>query len=315
MSDYGSIVERARRSFASVARLEAALERDPVNAGLQVNLAAAKKQAAQNQDTLLALSQRSHVEVCNYRLLPQATSHYGLAHVSNSLLTYQNLFSQIHDATRNGPKKRAQIHPDALKESELDFAYSYSGSLGLVLFVQNEKDFFSGILDVSIEALFGVLEINNQSGARHIIDELGAAVLKRVNDWSEANLAGGFAADIRWNRSDGRQLGEVIERRRMERIVEVLSQSSDEETRIVEEVGVLIGGNVVSKAFHFVVPNGESYKGRQSDDFRPEVPLTLGNFYKVAIRERKKFNYASNQEIVTHELLSLSAHPFIAIAG
>ncbi len=315
MSDYGSIVERARRSFASVARLEAALERDPVNAGLQVNLAAAKKQAAQNQDRLLTLSQRRHVEVCNYRLLPQATSHYGLAHVSNSLLAYQNLFSQIHDAKRNGPKKRAQINPDALKESELDFAYSYSGSLGLVLLVQNKRDFSSGILDASIEALFGVLEIDDQSGARHINDELGAAVLKRVHDWSEAHLAGGFAADISWNRSDGRQLGEVIERRRMERIVEVLSQSSEEETRIIEEIGVLIDCDVVSKAFHFVVPNGQSYNGRQAAGFRAEFPVTSGNWHKVAIRERKVFNYASNREIVSHELVSVSPYTLIANAG
>jgi hypothetical protein len=311
MSDYASIVDRARRSYAAVARLEAALERDPINPGLQINLAAAKKQAIQNQSRLLALSERRHVEVCNYRLLPEATSHYGVAQVSSSLLSYQNLFSQIHDAKRNGPKQKAKLNPAALRESSLDFAYSYSGSLGLVLLVQNERDFFSGILDASIEALFEVFSIDTQATVREAIDQLGAAVVKRAHDWSEANLEAGFAADVNWNRSDGRRLGEVIERRRMERLVDVLKQSSDEKTRLIEENGVLIGGNVVSKSFHFVVPNGDSYKGKQADDFHTDLPLTLSNNYKAVIREKKKIVYATEQETITHELVSLCAptHP------
>jgi hypothetical protein len=305
MSDYASIVDRARRAFSSVSRIEAALERDPMNPGLQINLAATKKQAILNQKRLLAISEQRHIEVCNYRLLPEATTNYGVAGVSNSLLSYQNLFSQIHDAKINGPKSKAQLGRTAMRESALDFAYSFSGSLGVVLLVQSDRDFFDCKLDRSIEALFQVFEIDNQASAREIIGSMGGAVIKRANDWSEANIEAGFAADIRWSRSDGRQMGEVIERRRMLRLVDILKQSSDKQTITHDVVGILLGGNLGTKSFHFVVPDGESYKGHQADDFSSEVSQTLGGLYRARIRETKTVMYATERETVSYELVFL----------
>jgi hypothetical protein len=187
----------------------------------------------------------------------------------------------------------------------LDFAYSYSGSLGVVLLAQNEKDFFNGILDPSIEALFNVLEIQNQQSVRSAISEFGAAVIKRAHDWSQSNLSAGFAAGIRWSRSDGRELGEVIEQKRIERLVDVLAQSSDEKISTFRVSGILLGGNLGNKSFHFVVPNGESYKGYQAPDFQSSVQLVLGDRYTATIREKKKVMYATERETVTHELLNL----------
>jgi hypothetical protein len=43
MSDYASIVDRAREASATVSRLEAALSRAPEDPAIQINLAAAKK--------------------------------------------------------------------------------------------------------------------------------------------------------------------------------------------------------------------------------------------------------------------------------
>src|SRR5689334_7542975 len=123
MSEIASVVERTRRAFASVARVENALARDPSRKDLQTNLSAYQKLARQSQDQLLSLSALQHVEVCNYRLLPEASQHYGLPYVSSSLLSYQNLFSQIYDALKNGPKVRAVLGREALEESTLDFAY------------------------------------------------------------------------------------------------------------------------------------------------------------------------------------------------
>lgn len=70
MTVAASAVERARSAFASVAEFEAAVERDPHDRSLQINLLAARKAARQAQERLFELAEREHVEVCSYRLVP-----------------------------------------------------------------------------------------------------------------------------------------------------------------------------------------------------------------------------------------------------
>jgi len=306
MSDYASIVERARRDFSSVSRLEEALARSPDNAALQINLAAQNKLAQRSQERLLKLSEERHVEVCNYRLLPEVAQGFALPYVSKCLLEYQNLFSQIYDAKKSGPKGRASIGKEAWDESLLEFAYSYSGSLGVVLLAPNEQDFFGGKLDSSISALFEVLEISSHSAVREVARNLGNAVVKRVHDWSEANIVGGFAADVRWSKSDGRQLGEVIERNKMERIVEIIGATSDEESEEISAYGVLLGGDLGSKSFHFVVPNGDDYRGYLADSFDPDTEMLLGKSYSAWIRVTRTTVYATEAIERKCELLALS---------
>lgn len=309
MSDYASIVERTRRAFASVSKLERALQGSPENAAIQINLAASRKLARQNQERLYQIAEMQHVEVCNYKLLPEATDKYRVLFVSKSLLEYQNLFSQIHDAKRNGPKQRTSIGKDAFTESMLDFAYTYSGSLGVVLLAQSDRDFFDGNLDPSIDALFTVMEIRDNKSVREVAMSLGNAVVKRVHDWSKANVDGGFAADVRWNRSDGRQLGEVIERDRMERIIEIIEATSDVTSNVLSAQGFLIGGDLSSRSFHFVVPDGDDFRGKLSDEFPSDTEMTLGKRYSASLMETTKLIYSTEKIERRVELLLLNEMP------
>jgi hypothetical protein len=305
MSEIASVVERARKAFATVARLEDAITRAPLDRSLHLNLAAMNKMATDARQQLMRLSEINHIEVCNYRLMPAATNSYGLAHVSRSFLEYQNLFSQIHDALRNGAKENAIVGREAMQESVLEFAYSYSGSLGVALLAASERDFFSGKLDQSIDALYQVFEIKQRGDVREIADKFGKAVVKRIYNWSDANIKGGFSTDVSWARSDGRKLGQVVERESMSRILFLVSEASDEKTNEIVVDGLLVGSDVMSGTFHFVVPNGESYKGSFASDFvRPE--LTLDRKYRARIREIVKEMYATDKIIQRHELLSLA---------
>lgn len=309
MSDYASVVERTRKAFASVARLEAELARAPEDANLQVDLAAMNKLAVRSQQQLFALSETNHVEVCNYRLLPESADRYALPFVSQSLLSFQYLFTQIHDAFKNGPKPFATYGHEAFEESTLELAYTYSGSLGVVLLAPSDRDFFSGNLDRSIEALYQVIDIDSRDAVRDVAKSLGNAVVKRVHDWSQANIRGGFAADVRFNRSDGKQLGEVIERRRLENIVSIIQATSDSKTEEKIVTGHLVGGDIQSGAFHFVVPNGEDYRGKLSKDFSRDTEMTLGNRYRARIRETRTVTYSTEKVERKVELVGLIADP------
>ncbi len=178
-----------------------------------------------------------------------------------------------------------------------------------MLLAPSERDFFSGKLDESIDALFRVLNIDSQSTVRDVARTLGRPVVKRIHDWSDVNIKGGFATDVRWNRSDGRQLGEVIERRRMEKIVEIIGATSDQETEEISVVGILIGGNIRSGTFHFAVLDGEDYRGHQDKEFSSDTEMTLGKQYLARIRETRTLIYATEELESKHELLALQRAP------
>ncbi|TDR94518.1 hypothetical protein [Enterovirga rhinocerotis] len=306
MSDFASVVDRTRRAFATVSRLEGALARDPGNRALQINLAAAAKRAQSSQSDLMSISEYQRVEVCNYRLATEEQPTFRVAAVSRSLIEYQNLFSQIYDALKNGPKGKAVFGRNEELESALELAYSYSGSLGIVLFVQSERNFFEGRLDDSIAKLFEVMNIASRADVRQVADELGNSVVKRLHDWSRANLDGGFSTDVQWSRSDGRKLGQFVERDRLGKIVDLIVATSDEKVSYPLLKGALVGGDIETNQFHLVVPGGESYRGRISLDFNRNTEITLGRSYTARLRQTTTTVYATNQDKVDFELLSLS---------
>lgn len=310
MSDYAFVADRARKAFSSVARLERALEQRPSDRSIQTNLSAMRKLADQAQAELMRLAEINRIEVCNYRLVPAVSVSLSLPYISRSFLTYQNLFSQIYDALRNGvTKERAVIGKEAEFESMLEFGYSYSGSLGVVLLAQSDRDFFEGRMDKPIEALFQVLDINDNDTVRDVAQSLGNAVVKRVYDWSKANIDGGFSADVRWTRSDGRHLGQMVEQRRMETMVDVIGATADETSTPLALRGMLVGADLSGRTFHFVVPDGEAYKGSFHEDLHVGHEITVGKMYDAEVVVVEKYHYATEKSERRNLLRKLSPVP------
>ena len=316
MWDFASIVDRARRAAAVVSQLEEELARDPNSVSIQINLAASKKRALQASADLQQVANYNHFDICNYRLIPVYNRGFRISSVSKSLLEYQNLFSQIYDSRKNGKKNRAQIGSKSEETSALEIAYTYSGSLGFVMFAHNERDFFNGELDGSIDAFYDVISVRTIDNMRSVAQEFGRAVVKRLYDWSQANVSGGFSTDMRWSRSDGRERGELCEVDRMQRIMEITLLTSDEETEVNNHAGILVGGDITNRTFHFVVPGGDNFQGVMGEEFSKDTELRLGCRYFALIRETTSVLYATGNENKKYELLSLrELTPSIASAS
>lgn len=305
MSDFASVVEQARRAFASVARLESALTRDPSNVALQVNLSASRKLARKSEEQLRQISEYQRVDLCNYRLIPDRDRAFRLGFVARSLLEYQNLFSQIYDALKNGAKNRAQVGMEAASESAMELAYCYSGSLGFALLAHSDRDFFEGKLDKPIDALFEIVAVNSRSEIQTVASMYGNSVVKRLFDWSKANLDGRFSTDVQWSRSDGRKIGMLIEEKTLGDIVDLIVAAGDEKSKHDYVSGRLVGGDLNSGVFHFVVPNGTDYRGNIGQSFAPHTEMTLGKEYAARILVKSKTIYATDKTEIKYELEAL----------
>jgi hypothetical protein len=130
-------------------------------------------------------------------------------------------------------------------------------------------------------------------------------VLKRVHDWSESNVEGGFAADVKWRRADGRHLGEVVPRERMERIVDVIRRTSDVETAHRFVTGILVGMDVKSGSFRLTDPSGEDYRGVLGPDFPRGELFTVNRLYDAHIVESRIIRYATETIDRKFSLVSL----------
>jgi len=317
MSDFASVIERARLAFASVAKIESALTRDPGNVALQVNLAASRKLARKSEEQIRELSEHKRIDICKYRLVSHLDRAFKIGPVSRSLFEYQNLFSQVYDAIKNGVKGRAQVGAEAALESALELAYTYNGSLGFALIAHSDRDFFDGKLDKPIDVLFEITDASNRDSIREVAANYGNSVVKRLYDWSKANLDGQFSTDVQWTRSDGRRIGKFIDNNTLVDIVNLIAAASDEKRAEHHVRGILIGGDLRSGTFHFVVPNGDDYRGSIAASFDNAAVMTLGREYLALISARTKIVYATEKVEVRYELEALwepsdpksTAHP------
>jgi hypothetical protein len=305
MSDYAFVAEKARKAFDAVAKLEAAIERSPEDRVLQVNLAATRRFAEQARTEMENLAAVKRMEVCQYRLISERSNGYSLEHVAKSLLSYQQLFSQIYDAVNNGKKSRAGFGRESEIASALEFGFTFSGSLGVILLARDERDLIAGRLDAPIEALYQVLDIKDRDDVREMAQRLGRAVIKRVHDWSTANVKGGFSADISWRRSDGRQVGQMVHSGHMERIVEYIDTATDEKTISVRIKGHLVGADLVSRTFHIKPLDGESRTGQISQEMVFEDGPVLNRLYEAELTVNETFYYATEKKTQVNVLRKL----------
>ena len=61
-SEYASIVEKTRRAYAAVSRLEQAMARRPNDAALEINFRSQKRLAERYQEELFLADQTNHTE-------------------------------------------------------------------------------------------------------------------------------------------------------------------------------------------------------------------------------------------------------------
>jgi hypothetical protein len=307
MSEISSVVERTRNAFASLARLEAAVALDPTDRGLQLNLAGCRKIALQYERQLLSVSEKKKTEVCKYRLIPEATDSFALVSVADSIGSYQKLFSQIYDAKKHGKKVNVGYGVETLRESTLEFGYSYSGSLGIVLLSsgENSQDLVGGSLSSSIDSLFQVIDIKSQADVRAVAEDLGLAVVKRLHSWSNANHKGGFATDVRWTRADGKEQGQVVECERMASIVNLIDATTDEKIREISVIGRLVGIDLKARTFHLLGPRGTSFRGALAQEFPLDQSVAVGRSYECRLVETTVTRYAAEKIDHSYQLKKL----------
>jgi hypothetical protein len=294
----------AGQDASKIALLESKLAANPDDRKLRLQLANAKKRASKSEEYFLSSLEDRGIDVVNYRI-EQPADEYTIIGIAKSLLSFQNSLTAVYDAVTSGPKERATYSQAVRQKTLLEFGYSYPGSRGFVLTVNNNRNLLGGDLDEAVDTLNEFFEISNTDDAIDASRKLGLGAISELYKWVDVNSQWNNSVDLNWKQSNARITGRFVTSEKFSFIRDLFARAEERIEDIIDFSGILVGLDVHRKTFHITEPEGESIKGKFSPDYHGE-PLTVPGRYKAKLRQITVKTPATGKTVTTHELISLS---------
>ncbi|WP_066481028.1 MULTISPECIES: hypothetical protein [unclassified Sphingomonas] len=303
--DFLEALSAAREHTSIVQRMEHALRADPLNERLSLGLGSARRRADRSQQILQGVAESSQIDLIRYRLI-RASDVYAVEAVADSVQSFQRSFTGAADFLEFGPKQKARYSQEIEDKTRLNFAYTFPGSLGIVLAVENNRQnlFHEGDYDGIIDVFDQFLSVKDEFEAVDASRKLGSALITQLCRWVDVNAKWDNSVDLVLKRGDGVQRGEFVPKNRFIDLHGIFHDATDEEPYDFEVAGMLVGLDIEIGSFHFVVPGGESYRGKLADNFVKEQ-TTVGAHYTASIGERLKRVVATGVETHSYTLNAL----------
>lgn len=254
MSGFASLLDRVQRAYARISEMQALAANFPGDKYVLANLSSLKREAEELEQLWQEEAKLEEKEVCRYRIIADA-GEYAVRGIAQSLLTFQDLFSQIYDAIENGVKERAIINPQIAVQTALNLAYTFPGSLGVVLTVQGESDLFSSKYEDAVRSFSSIIGIREEEQVRALAGNLGLAVVRRTYNWSKINANASYGIDYHWFSTIGTRIGGIAEVSDFARIVNIIDRVSDIDLVPFRTVGVLAAIDTIGGGGFKLIPS------------------------------------------------------------
>jgi hypothetical protein len=306
MPDLLDIQEKLQDTSAAIARAQRALAQNPSIPSVAANLRSLEKRWGDLEQNFRAVADRLELDVCHYRILfedrPTLT---GLASIWTD---FQTLFSLVYDALKNGPKLIARLAPDVVSETSLGFAYSYPGSVGVVLTLNNERLLLGGtLLDDALRSTDKVIHASDSKGLAELSRKLGAPPIRAAYRWADDQLRLGMSSHIEWHRREELRSSFLVQRSELEHFRIIADETSPEETEEITVDGQLVGADVATHTFHIELQDGSPVRGKCAPEIISEThSVELPQNYRVTLLRTTKIRFSTEEPEVSWQLTQLT---------
>lgn len=298
--------EKLQDTHAAMASMEEALAERPDDDGLAGMMVSLVRRRQSLEDAFLDEANAAQIDICNYRLVKDADIPLTITALADSMKSFQGWLSIVFDAIKNGPKQTSKVSAEVAQQTALEFAYSYPGSLGFVFSIHNDRLLLGETeLDQSIDVMFKMVRADSSKELAIFSRAYGVGPIRRMYDWANTHARHMVSADIQWRRKDQVRNEAVVQSAEVSRLCEIIKSTSDVKEEPLVLVGMLVGGDTVTRAFHLRFAEGEDIKGELSDEFRPEGELTLDRMYRATLKKKTTVYYATELEVVSYDLTKL----------
>jgi hypothetical protein len=303
--DFSKALKQAREHSAIVQRMEFALRSDPSDPKLTLGLGSAQRRAKKSQELLHSLATTKQIDLVRYRLV-NGDDVYSVEAVADSTGSFQKSFTGAVDFLESGPKSKARFSRDIEEKSRLNFAYSFSGSLGLVFAIENDRNMFDeSEMDSVVDVFSQFLDVSSEEDAVDASRQLGGALVSQLCKWVDANAKWESSVDFIVTQATEVQRGEFVPKNKFFDLHDIFHNAKDEQPHEFTLKGTLVGLDTDDRRFHFVVPGGDDYKGGFHEDF-VATPTTVPARYTAIIGEKVSRVVATGKETRSYSLKSLT---------
>lgn len=306
MTTLFELAAELRQTHAAIRQMDQLIADHPDDDALELNMLAIQKRQRVLERQFAELANQKHIDVLNYRFIPEGGSSYPLNAVAGALASLQEAIAIVFDALKSVPKIRARISADVAAMTTLDFAYSYDGSLGFAFSIPNERLLLiESDLDRTISVLFRAIKATNREEITALAREIGAAGLRRIYKWSEHHSKFNIGAGIEWRRQLEVREEVNVQPSTLVRLQELIEESSPETREDITVDGVLMGIDVIADNFRLAVADGDDIRGHLADEFNRTEHWAVVTQYSALIEVRTKISYATDTEIKSYYLKHL----------
>lgn len=224
-----------------------------------------------------------------------------------SIADFQKLVSVVYAATKHGAKERATIPEDVAKESAFDFGYAFTGSIGVVLTVRNEKVLFDdSLMDQSLETVFTMTAAKTSDEVLILAEKLGPGPINALYEWVGDNTANGLSAEIKWRKGEKVHRSAVVQRQQLSHLKKTIEDTSSLKTTTITVVGKLTMADVSKNKFKIKpegLPEIRGTVAAEAIDDRHKVKLP--SVYAAKIQKTTRIRYSTGQQMSRFHLIKI----------
>lgn len=305
MSRLAELQEQLNEAGAMLAQLDRAIAGDPHSPSLAAMARSMRKRLQGLEEMFLSAAEEMSEDVCNYRLFADEGPPL-LKGIASAMSDFQSFVSIVHEAKTHGPRQKESVGPDTAKATAFGFAYAYTGSVGFVLTLPNERMLVGeSPLDETMAVVFSMAQAKDSGEVSLYAKELGAAPVRALYRWAGDHVKYGLGADIEWRRH-GEIRGKLfIQRPELVELQHLLDQTSDEVVDTVTVTGSLKAGDIDRHTFRLELPDGSEIRGKASEALGERTGAVLGGRYEATIRTTTRTRFSADKDEVDYDLIGL----------
>ncbi|GED69422.1 hypothetical protein BRE01_31240 [Brevibacillus reuszeri] len=225
----------------------------------------------------------------------------------------QTIVDSISNTLYNQPSEQGRIPADLLERNSLIFKEARAGSFKAILDLPHtEQNLVDDPMQTeTMEHLFSLLDSSdNVDMLVDKISDLGLRTLKHYTEWTKNLKELGTTVDVDWRSSIKGSSRVSISPEKADRVLEVLTNTTDTKQTDEEVLGRLTGANVRTKTFEICTPDGLKISGRIAADILSSVPQYLDKKCKAQLFKVQTINRSSGRERVNWTLKGLEPHEY-----
>ena len=302
------VVEKIRDTEEEILNLENFIKTHGESPALTLTLLSLRKRQQDLQATYAQVTANLWVDVLSFRLFNDYDFQPSLLTITNTLGNFQRLFTIVYDALKKGPKNRYRVSADATALTSFGFHYSFTGSIGFMLTLPNERTLMEEIdtdLDRAMRMVFELASSNNSDQISRFAKTLGPAPIRMLYQWSSDLTKAALGAEINWQREEVVRAGLTVQAQQVARLQQVIEATSEEEVVEFTITGQLVGADIRTHTFHIELPNGETLRGRMSENIGEDITVNLPHYYTADIEKKTVISYSTEEERVDYFLKRL----------